>query len=77
MIKRGILWGGFHNVCFTHSEEDLNHTLQAYEEVLPLLVEAIQKGNIESMLLGKPVEAVFRKVGNVQKAFSEKVLQVK
>jgi glutamate-1-semialdehyde 2,1-aminomutase len=77
MIKRGILWGGFHNVCFTHSEEDLTHTLQAYEEVLPLLAEAIQKGNIESMLLGKPVEAVFRKVGNVQKAFSEKALLVK
>lgn len=77
MIKRGILWGGFHNVCFTHTEDDLNQTLKAYEEVLSLLAEALQKGNIESMLLGKPVEAVFRKVGNVQKAFSEKELQVK
>ncbi len=77
MIKRGVLWGGFHNVCFTHTENDLNQTLKAYEEVLPLLAEALEKGNIESMLLGKPVEAVFRKVGNVQKAFSEKELQVK
>ncbi len=77
MIKRGILWGGFHNVCFTHSEDDLNQTLKAYDEVLSLLAEALQKGNIESMLLGKPVVAVFRKVGNVQKAFSEKELQVK
>ncbi len=77
MIKRGVLWGGFHNVCFTHTQDDLNHTLQAYEEVLPLLAEAIEKGNIESMLLGKPVEAVFRKVGNVQKVFSEKALEVK
>ncbi|MFY8037090.1 MAG: aminotransferase class III-fold pyridoxal phosphate-dependent enzyme [Cyclobacteriaceae bacterium] len=77
MIKRGVLWGGFHNVCFTHTQDDLNHTLQAYEEVLPLLAEAIEKRNIESMLLGKPVEAVFRKVGNVQKVFSEKALEVK
>ncbi len=77
MIKRGVLWGGFHNVCFTHTQDDLNHTLQAYEEVLPLLAEAIEKGNIESMLLGKPVEAVFRKVGNVQKVFSEKALEAK
>jgi glutamate-1-semialdehyde aminotransferase len=23
MIKRGILWGGFHNMCYSHSDEDI------------------------------------------------------
>lgn len=72
MIKRGILWGGFHNVCYTHTEEDIQKTLAAYDEVLSLLALAIKENNVASQLRGKPVEAVFRKVGDVQKTFKEK-----
>jgi len=74
MIKRGILWGGFHNVCFTHTEEDINYTLKVYDIVLSLLAEALRGNDIASLLRGKPVEAVFRKVGDVQKTFKEKAL---
>ncbi|MFM9838425.1 MAG: aminotransferase class III-fold pyridoxal phosphate-dependent enzyme [Cyclobacteriaceae bacterium] len=77
MIKRGILWGGFHNVCFTHTEEDLDYTLKTYDKVLALLAEALKQPDIVSLLRGKPVEAVFRKVGDVQKTFKEKSLQEK
>ncbi len=77
MIKRGILWGGFHNVCFTHTEEDIDYTLKTYDKVLALLVEALKQPDIASLLRGKPVEAVFRKVGDVQKTFKEKFLQEK
>lgn len=77
MIKRGILWGGFHNVCFTHTEEDIAKTLAAYDEVLNLLATALKENNVAEQLRGKPVEAVFRKVGDVQKTFKEKELQVK
>lgn len=70
MIKRGILWGGFHNVCFTHSEEDITKTLTAYDEVLTLLATALKENNVAEQLRGKPVEAVFRKVGDVQKTFA-------
>lgn len=77
MIKRGILWGGFHNVCFTHSEEDITKTLAAYDEVLALLATALKENNVAEQLRGKPVEAVFRKVGDVQKTFKEKELQAK
>jgi glutamate-1-semialdehyde aminotransferase len=72
MIKRGILWGGFHNVCFTHTDEDIDKTLHAYDEVLQLLADVLNQGNVEQQLQGKPVEAVFRKVGDVQKTFKEK-----
>lgn len=64
MFKRGILWGGFHNMCFAHSDADVAHTLAAYRAVLPLLKEAIAAGDVASRLLGEPVEAVFRKVTN-------------
>lgn len=64
LFKRGILWGGFHNMCFSHSDADVAHTLAMYAEVLPLLKEAIEAGDVASRLLGEPVEAVFRKVTN-------------
>lgn len=64
MIKRGILWGGFHNVCFSHTDEDVAYTLSAYREVLALLKDSIEKGDTASRLLGEPVQAVFRKVDN-------------
>ena len=64
LFKRGIMWGGFHNMCLSHSDEDVAYTLSAYREVLPLLKEAIEAGDIASRLLGEPVEAVFRKVTN-------------
>jgi glutamate-1-semialdehyde 2,1-aminomutase len=64
MIKRGILWGGFHNVCFSHSEADVEYTLRAYREVLALLKDSVEKGDTASRLRGEPVQAVFRKVDN-------------
>jgi len=47
-----------------HSLEDIHYTLSAYREVLPLLKDAIEKGDLASRLRGKPLEAVFRKVDN-------------
>jgi glutamate-1-semialdehyde aminotransferase len=64
MIRCGILWGGFHNRCYSHTDEDIDHTLKAYEEVLPVLKKAVEEKNVSSYLKGEPVEPVFRKVGN-------------
>lgn len=64
LIKRGILWSGFHNMCFSHTDEDINYTLSAYRQVLQLLKEAVQNKTVQTQLLGDPLEAVFRKVSN-------------
>lgn len=64
MIKRGILWGGFHNMSFSHNDEDIDYTLKAYEDVLPILKKAVDEKNVKHYLRGEPVEPVFRKVGN-------------
>jgi glutamate-1-semialdehyde aminotransferase len=64
MIKRGVLWAGFHNMCFSHSDEDIDYTLSAYREVLPIVKEAIESGDLKSYLKGEVLEAVFRKVSN-------------
>jgi glutamate-1-semialdehyde aminotransferase len=64
MIKRGILWGGFHNMSFSHSDEDVDYTLKAYRDVLPILKKAVSENNVRGYLKGEPVEPVFRKVSN-------------
>jgi glutamate-1-semialdehyde aminotransferase len=64
MIKRGILWGGFHNMSFSHTDEDVAYTLKAYEDVLPILKKAVEEKNVKGYLRGEPVEPVFRRTGN-------------
>jgi len=64
MIKRGVLWAGFHNMCYSHSDEDIAYTLSAYRDVMPLLKEAIESKNVKSYLKGEVLEAVFRKVSD-------------
>lgn len=64
MIKRGILWGGFHNMSFSHSDTDIKYTLNTYKEVLPILKKAVEEKNVKGYLKGEPVVPVFRKVSN-------------
>ncbi len=64
MIKRGVLWAGFHNMCFSHSDDDIAYTLSAYREVLPIVKAAIESGDVKSHLKGDVLEAVFRKTSN-------------
>jgi glutamate-1-semialdehyde 2,1-aminomutase len=64
MIKRGVLWAGFHNMCYSHSDDDIQYTLAAYRDVMPMVKEAIESGDIKKYLKGEVLEAVFRKVSN-------------
>jgi glutamate-1-semialdehyde aminotransferase len=64
LIKRGILWSGFHTICFSHTDEDIATMTQAYREVLPILKEAVATNSVREHLRGAPVEPVFRRTGN-------------
>ena len=64
LIRRGILWSGFHNMSFSHTDDDINRTIAAYREVLPVLKHAVESGHIARFLEGEPVQAVFRKTSN-------------
>ncbi len=61
MIKRGVLWSGFHNLCFSHSDKDIDYTLDVYHEVLPMLKQAVESDTLAGQLRGEPVQPVFRK----------------
>ena len=64
MIKRGVLWQGFFNMSFSHSNTDVDYTLQALEESLSILKKAVQENKLKESLRGTPVKPVFRKVDN-------------
>lgn len=64
MIKRGILWSGFHNMSFSHTDMDIDYTLKVYDEVLKLLKRAVSLGEVAGLLRGIAVQPVFRKTDN-------------
>jgi glutamate-1-semialdehyde aminotransferase len=63
-FKRGILWSGFHNISYSHTDEDIEYTLGAYREVLIYAKRAVQEDIVLSSLCGEVVEPVFRKTSN-------------
>lgn len=64
MIRRGVIWGGFHNVSFGHTPDDVQLILRAYREVLPLLHEAVHSHTLQREIRGLPVGPVFRRTSN-------------
>ena len=64
MIRRGILWGGFHNVSYSHTPSDVQRILEAYRDVLPLLDHAVRSGSLATDVRGIPVAPVFRRTSN-------------
>lgn len=60
-IRRGILFTGGHNVCFSHSNEDIDYTLRVYRTVFEILKNAIRKNNVRTLIKGVPLQPIFRK----------------
>jgi len=65
LFRRGILWSGFHNLSFSHTDDDVARALAAYREALIVLKQAVDSGSVRQTLLGSPVEPVFRRTSNV------------
>lgn len=64
LLRHGVLWGGFHNMSFTHTDDDVSHLLAAYEQALPVLRDAVARGDVQARLAGEPIEPVFRRTSN-------------
>lgn len=64
LFRRGILWGGFHNMSWAHTDEDVALALDAYRDALRVLRDAVAAGAVRDRLRGTPVEPVFRRTGN-------------
>ncbi len=64
MLARGVLWSGFHNLSYSHSDEDIDIVLDAYCEILPRLRDGVRQGTLAASLRGEPILPSFRKTAN-------------
>jgi glutamate-1-semialdehyde 2,1-aminomutase/spore coat polysaccharide biosynthesis protein SpsF len=59
-LKRGVLFTGSQNICYTHSREDDERTLAVYDIALERLAAAVASGDPQRFLEGRAVQPVFR-----------------
>lgn len=64
LLRRGILWTGFHALSFSHTPSDIGVLLSAYRQVLPLLDGALRDNSLQQRLQGEPIGAPLRPHGS-------------
>ncbi|MBI3011130.1 MAG: aminotransferase class III-fold pyridoxal phosphate-dependent enzyme [Candidatus Omnitrophica bacterium] len=60
-LTRGVLFSGSHNLCASHTREDVEQTLRVYREAMAVVAEAVAAGDVLERLQGTPVQPVFRR----------------
>jgi len=60
MIKRGILFTGYNAVSFSHSDEDIARTIEAYSDSMSIVAKAAKEKDFRKHLEGGVVSPVFR-----------------
>ena len=60
MLLRGILIQSSHNFSFAHGDADIDLLLAAYDEVFPLLADAVHNGAMEQLLQGPAMKPLFQ-----------------
>jgi len=58
--KRGILFGGPVYVSFSHTEEDIERTLDASYEAMRIVKEAVDEGDVNRFMQGGKIGTVYR-----------------
>jgi glutamate-1-semialdehyde 2,1-aminomutase len=61
LLRHGVLWTGFHNLCLAHSDAEIEHVLAAYDRALEALSSALARNRLAESLRGRAVQPVFRK----------------
>ena len=60
VIKRGVLFQGIFCPCFSHTEEDVQHILWAFDEAMEVYKKGLEDG-YKTWLKGGVIKPVFRK----------------
>jgi glutamate-1-semialdehyde 2,1-aminomutase len=60
VLARGILSLGSHNISLAHGDVEVDQLLAVYDEVFPLLREAVYGGHFAQYLRCEPLEPLFR-----------------
>jgi glutamate-1-semialdehyde aminotransferase len=61
MIQRGVLYQGILSPCFSHTQDDIDFMLAAFDESCEVFERALEDG-VEKYLVGEEIKPVFRKI---------------
>ena len=56
-VKKGVLFVGYHHTSWAHTMEDIEYTLNVYDDLFYRLKLALQQNNLENQLEGKCISA--------------------
>ena len=57
-VKRGVLLGWHIFPCYSHTKEDLDYTLNVFEDAMKVYKKALESGNPASYMEGTPLKIV-------------------
>ena len=57
-VKRGVLLGWHIFPCYSHTKEDLDYTLNVFEDAMKVYKKALKSGNPSSYMEGTPLKIV-------------------
>ena len=60
MIDRGILILTTHNMSYSHSDAEVAKVVAAWDEVVPILLDAVDNGRMEQLLRCEPIVPLFK-----------------
>lgn len=60
VLARGILSIGTHNISYSHRQAEVDKLMCVYDEVLPLLSDAVKKGEVQTKLHCTPLVPLFK-----------------
>ena len=61
MIQRGVLYQGILSPSFSHTQDDIDFMLAAFDESCEVFERALEDG-VEKYLVGEEIKPVFRKI---------------
>ncbi len=62
VFQRGILTLSTHNLCYAHQDSDIQHLLNVYDQVFPILKTAVDDRQMEQHLHCQPLEPIFKNI---------------
>ena len=57
-VKRGVLLGWSIFPCYSHTDQDIDHTLNVFEDAMKVYKKALQSGNPSAYMEGEPLKIV-------------------
>jgi hypothetical protein len=60
-VRRGVLFNAAPKICLRHTDVQIEWTIGVYEEAFQVLTQAYSSDDPRKLLLGQPVEPVFRR----------------